>query len=226
MQSLSLELFARHRCLELAAHQHQAVSAAEYDARLGRLLEEVQQAREDLQAGHDSAQQALAQCRGWLREFMRDVELIGVSSNAVGARRARDEQGTAAIGGDTAAEVYGLNVLVNNIEDSADNATRFLVIGRGLLAASGDDKTTILVSASHTDRRAGVLHTLLEPFADKGVNMTRIESRPSRKKNWDYVFFFDLDGHAEESPLAEALAELQERSSLFRILGAYPKAVN
>ena len=171
-------------------------------------------------------EQALAQCRGWLREFMRDVELIGVSSNAVGARRARDEQGTAAIGGDTAAEVYGLNVLVNNIEDSADNATRFLVIGRGLLAASGDDKTTILVSASHTDRRAGVLHTLLEPFADKGVNMTRIESRPSRKKNWDYVFFFDLDGHAEESPLAEALAELQERSSLFRILGAYPKAVN
>lgn len=170
-------------------------------------------------------EQALAQCRGWLREYLRDADLIGVSSNAVGARRARDESGTAAIGGDTAAEVYDLHVLVRNIEDRADNATRFLIIGRDLLAPSGDDKTTVMVSASHTDTKAGLLHSLLEPFAVKGVNMTRIESRPSRKKNWDYVFFFDLDGHAEEAPLSEALAQLKARSSLFRVLGAYPKAV-
>ena len=171
-------------------------------------------------------EQALAQCRGWLREYMPHAELIGVSSNAVGARRARDEAGTAAIGGDAAAEVYDLRIMVNNIEDRADNATRFLVIGRKLLAASGDDKTTILVSTEGTGGGAGILHALLQPFAAHDVNMTRIESRPSRKKNWEYVFFFDLDGHADESPLVDALDELKQKSSLFRVLGAYPKAVN
>ena len=124
-----------------------------------------------------------------------------------------------------AADVYDLQILVSNIEDRADNATRFLVIGRELLTPSGDDKTTILVSTSDTAEGAGVLHQLLQPLADKGVSMTRIESRPSRRRNWDYVFFIDIDGHAEESPAKEALAELQERSSLFRVLGAYPRAV-
>ncbi len=170
-------------------------------------------------------EQSLAQCRGWLREYLPHVELIGVSSNATGARRARDEQGTASIGGQAAADVYKLNILVNNIEDRPDNTTRFLVIGRKLLASSGKDKTTILVSTSDTEG-AGVLHTLLQPFATHGVSMTRIESRPSRRKNWDYVFFIDLEGHAEESPLKDALAELKEGSSLFRLIGAYPKAVN
>ena len=170
-------------------------------------------------------EQSLAQCRGWLREYLPQVELIGVNSNAAGARRARDEKGTAAIGGEAAAEVYDLNVLVNNIEDQSDNSTRFLVIGRELLAPSGDDKTTILVSTSGTAGGAGVLHALLQPFATHGVSMSRIESRPSRRKNWDYVFFIDVEGHAEESPLREALEELKEHSSLFRIVGAYPKAV-
>jgi chorismate mutase / prephenate dehydratase len=169
-------------------------------------------------------QQSLAQCRGWLREFLPQAELIGVSSNAAGARRARDEKGTAAIGGESAAEVYDLKILVNNIEDRADNTTRFLVVGRNLLTASGDDKTTILVSTSGTEG-AGVLHTLLQPFATHGVSMTRIESRPSRRKNWDYVFFIDLDGHAADPELSAALAELERNSSLFRIVGAYPKAV-
>lgn len=171
-------------------------------------------------------EQALAQCRGWLREYLGDAELIGVSSNAVGARRARDEEGTAAIGSDAAAEVYDLRLMVANIEDRDDNATRFLVIGRALLAASGDDKTTILVSTSDTAEGAGVLHSLLQPFARHDINLTRIESRPSRRRNWDYVFFLDVDGHAEEAPLADALAELEKISSLFRVLGAYPKAIN
>ena len=170
-------------------------------------------------------EQSLAQCRGWLREYLPHVELIGVSSNAAGARRARDEKGTAAIGGETAAEVYDLKILVNNIEDRSDNSTRFLVIGRGLLAPSGDDKTTLLVSTGGTAGGAGVLHALLQPFAAHGISMSRIESRPSRRKNWDYVFFIDVDGHAEETPLSEALAELETNSSLFRIVGAYPKAV-
>jgi chorismate mutase/prephenate dehydratase len=171
-------------------------------------------------------EQSLAQCRGWIREYLPLAELVGMSSNAAGARRARDEEGTAAIGPDVAADVYNLEILVSNIEDRADNATRFLVVGRELLAASGNDKTTILVSTSDTADGAGVLHHLLKPLADHNVSMTRIESRPSRRKNWDYVFFIDIDGHAEESPAAEALAELKERSSLFRVLGAYPKAVD
>jgi chorismate mutase/prephenate dehydratase len=170
-------------------------------------------------------EQSLAQCRGWLREFLPHVELIGMSSNAAGARRARDEQRTAAIGPDVAAQVYDLEILVNNIEDRADNATRFLVIGRELLAPSGDDKTTILVSTSGTGEGAGVLHQLLKPLAEHGVVMNRIESRPSRRKNWEYVFFFDVEGHANETPVSDALAELEERSSLFRVLGAYPTAI-
>lgn len=170
-------------------------------------------------------EQALAQCRGWLREYLPHVELIGVSSNAAGARRARDEGGTAAIGSDVAAEVYDLKILVNNIEDRADNATRFLVIGRKLLTPSGKDKTTILVSASHTEG-AGVLHELLQPLATHGVNLTFIESRPSRRKNWEYVFFIDVDGHAQETPLADALEELEKRCTLFRVIGAYPAALD
>jgi chorismate mutase/prephenate dehydratase len=183
------------------------------------------------QAGLDSIErvcaheQSLAQCRGWLREYLPHVELIGVNSNAAGARRARDEKGTAAIGGEAAAEVYDLRILVNNIEDQSDNSTRFLVIGRELLAPSGQDKTTVLISTSGTAGGAGVLHALLQPFATHGISMSRIESRPSRRKNWDYVFFIDVDGHAEESPLKEALSELAAESSLFRIVGAYPKAV-
>jgi chorismate mutase / prephenate dehydratase len=170
-------------------------------------------------------EQSLAQCRGWLREYLPQVELIGMSSNAAGARRARDEQGTAAIGPDVAAEVYDLKILVNSIEDRADNSTRFLVVGRELLAPSGNDKTTILVSTSDTARGAGVLHHLLQPLADHNVVMTFIESRPSRRRNWDYVFFIDIEGHAAQPPVSDALAELEKQSSLFRVLGAYPKAV-
>ncbi|MEM8817686.1 MAG: prephenate dehydratase [Pseudomonadota bacterium] len=170
-------------------------------------------------------EQSLAQCRGWLREYLPHVELIGMSSNAAGARRARDEAGTAAIGPDVAADVYDLKVLVSNIEDRADNATRFLVIGRDLLASSGRDKTTILISTSDTAGGSGVLYSLLKPLAESGVSMTRIESRPSRRKNWDYVFFIDLEGHATDPVVSDALAELEESSSLFRVLGAYPKAV-
>jgi chorismate mutase / prephenate dehydratase len=170
-------------------------------------------------------EQALAQCRGWLREYLPHVELIGVSSNAAGARRTRDEGGTAAIGSDAAAEVYDLKILVNNIEDRADNATRFLVIGRELLTPSGKDKTTILVSASHTEG-AGVLHELLQPLATHGVNLSFIESRPSRRKNWEYVFFIDLEGHAEDDSVKEALEELEKRCTLFRVVGAYPTALD
>ena len=170
-------------------------------------------------------EQSLAQCRNWVREYLPHAELIGMSSNAAGARRARDETGTAAIGPDVAADVYDLKILVNNIEDRPDNATRFLVVGRKLLAPSGNDRTTLLISTSDTAGGAGILHNLLKPLADHGVSMTRIESRPSRRKNWDYVFFLDIEGHAAESPIADALETLEKEASLFRVLGAYPKAV-
>jgi len=168
--------------------------------------------------------QALAQCRGWLAENLPGVERVPVSSNAEGARRARDEEGSAAIAGSVAAELYGLNMLVPEIEDHADNTTRFLVIGRKSFPASGEDKTTLLVSAAHTDA-PGALFRLLEPFSRHQISMTRIESRPSRRRKWDYVFFIDLEGHATQEPLATALAEIKGRASLCRVLGSYPKAV-
>jgi len=170
-------------------------------------------------------EQSLAQCRGWIRENLPHVELIGMSSNAAGARRARDEDGTAAIGPEVAADVYELAIMVNNVEDRPDNATRFLVVGQKLLAPSGQDKTTLLVSTSDTAGGAGVLHQLLQPLSENSVSMTRIESRPSRRRKWDYVFFIDIEGHAEEEPVADALHELEKRSSLFKVLGAYPKAI-
>ena len=168
--------------------------------------------------------QALAQCRVWLDEHLPDVERVPVSSNAEGARRARDEQGTAAIAGETAAEVYGLKILAAEIEDRPDNTTRFFVLGRKLFTPSGDDRTTLLVSIGHTDS-PGALQRLLQPLADHRVSMTRIESRPSHKKKWDYVFFIDIEGHADDKHVAKALAELKKRASLFRILGSYPRAV-
>src|SRR5580658_3804442 len=168
--------------------------------------------------------QALAQSRGWLNEHLPDAERVPVASNAEGARRARDEQGTAAIAGQIAAEVYGLNILAAQIEDHSDNATRFLVLGRKILRASGADRTTLLVSVGDT-QRPGALHWLLEPLARHRISMSRIESRPSRRRKWDYVFFIDIDGHAEDAHVKKALTALKKRASLFRILGSYPRAV-
>jgi chorismate mutase/prephenate dehydratase len=168
--------------------------------------------------------QSLAQCRAWLDENLPNVEQIPVSSNAEGARRARDETGTAAIAGVTAAEVYGLKVLAAEIEDRSDNTTRFLVLGRKLFTPSGEDRTTLLVSVGHTDA-PGALSRLLEPLAKYRISMSRIESRPSHRRKWDYVFFIDFEGHADEPHVAQALSELKRRSSLFRVLGSYPRAV-
>ena len=155
---------------------------------------------------------------------MPAAEKVPVSSNAEGARRARDEDGTAAIAASAAAEVYALNMLMPEIEDRPDNTTRFLVVGRQAFPASSDDKTTLLVSIAHTDA-PGALFRLLEPFARHSISMSRIESRPSRRRKWDYVFFIDLDAHGEIEPLATALAEVKERASLFRVLGSYPRAI-
>ena len=168
--------------------------------------------------------QSLAQCRAWLAQSLPEVETIPVSSNAAAARRARDEDGTAAIAGEVAAEVYGLDVVIPNIEDYADNTTRFLVIGPRLFPPSGDDKTSLLISSTGTSG-AGVLHSLLDPLARGGISMTRIESRPSRRRRWDYVFFVDIEGHAEDEGVSAALAQVESHANLFRVLGSYPKAI-
>src|SRR5690349_6573036 len=169
--------------------------------------------------------QSLAQCRGWLDERLPGLQRVPVSSNAEGARRARDEEGTAASAGETPTHVYSRTLLATEIGDRDDNTTRFFVVGRRVFKPSGDDRTTLLCSGLHTDS-SGALFRLLEPLSKHKVNLTRIESRPSRRKKWDYVFFFDIDGHADEPHVAKALAALKKRASLFRVLGSYPRAVS
>jgi chorismate mutase/prephenate dehydratase len=167
--------------------------------------------------------QAFGQCRGWLARHLPGIAHVAVSSNAEGARRARDEPGTAAIAGEVAAEIYQLQVLAQRIEDHDDNTTRFLILGNATSQPTGADKTTLLVSANAT-AEAGALFRLLEPLAKHKVSMSRIESRPSRRRKWDYVFFIDLEGHVNDPSVGLALGELQERASLFRVLGSYPRA--
>lgn len=165
-------------------------------------------------------QQALAQCREWLDANLPHAERIAVSSNAEAARLASEDDSIAAIASDAAAEMYGLGVLVANIEDDPNNTTRFLVIGNQYVEPSGRDKTSLMVTVRN---KAGALYALLEPIARHGVSMTRIESRPSRVSKWDYVFFLDVEGHAEDDNVAAALRELGAEASMLKVLGSYPK---
>lgn len=170
-----------------------------------------------------SHQQSLAQCRGWLDRNLPQAERIAVGSNAEAARIAADEgNGIAAIAGETAAEIYGIPCLHCNIEDEPDNTTRFLIIGRDDAAPSGDDKTSLLLSTRNV---AGALHKLLAPLADQGISMTRIESRPSRRSAWDYVFFVDIIGHRQDPKVAAALKELEHQAGMYKVLGSFPRAV-
>ncbi|HQC72367.1 MAG TPA: prephenate dehydratase [Candidatus Competibacteraceae bacterium] len=169
-----------------------------------------------------SHRQSLAQCREWLDSNVPRIEQIEVGSNGEAALRVRAEPDAAAIAGQCAADIYQLPTLVRNIEDEPNNTTRFLIIGTQPIPPSGDDKTALLVASLN---RPGALFNLLEPLAHNNVSMNRIESRPSRRGMWDYVFFIDLDGHAQDEPVAKALSELREQASLFRVLGSYPKGV-
>ena len=165
--------------------------------------------------------QSFAQCRIWLDAHARELRRVEVSSNGEAARQAAEDPQGAAICGAAAAAIYGLSVLEKNIEDNPDNTTRFLVIGREFLPPSGDDKTTILFSSPN---RAGSLHDMLECLARHGVGMTRIESRPSKQEKWEYVFFADLMGHAEEPGIKRALRDLEKDGVMLKRLGSYPKA--
>lgn len=169
-----------------------------------------------------SHRQSLAQCRGWLSENLPGVECIAVSSNAEAAKRAQFTDHSAAIAGTSAATMYGLKILHKQIEDIGDNSTRFLVIGKQILVQSGDDKTSLLVSAKN---QPGALFHILKPLSENGVSMTRIESRPSKLGKWDYVFFIDIDGHSEDENLAKALRMLKRITTKFKVLGSYPKSL-
>lgn len=166
-------------------------------------------------------EQTLAQCRQWLNRNLPSVPRVPVSSNAEAARRAAGESGAAAIASDAAAEIYELGLLARNIEDAPENTTRFLVIGPQSAGPSGSDKTSLVVSRSN---EPGALYRLLAPFATHGVNITRIEARPAKGAIWEYVFFMDLLGHARDSQVAAALAEVAEQASMLRVLGSYPRA--
>ncbi len=165
--------------------------------------------------------QALAQCREWLDARLPHAKRVEASSNAEAARIA-NEQGGAAIASQVAADLYGLDTLASRIEDHPDNATRFLVIGDQQVPATGLDKTTVVVAARD---RPGALLDLLRPFEEHKVNMTRIESRPSRRQPWDYHFFIDMEGHEDDAPVAALLADLRDAAAYLKVIGAYPAAV-
>lgn len=165
--------------------------------------------------------QALGQCRVWLQNNLPRVEILETSSNARSAELAVKEPGSAAIAGILAAEKYHLEILEYDIQDNAYNATRFLVLGRQYTPPTGNDRTSILISL--TDK-VGALHSTLAAFRRYRINMTKIESRPSKRKAWEYYFFIDLDGHVQDRKIANALQLLSEHCNLVKVLGSYPNA--
>ncbi len=167
-------------------------------------------------------QHALAQARNWLDNNWPDVDRIAVSSNAEAARMAGEDSSVAAVAGDIAAEQYGLMKLAESIEDLANNTTRFLIIGRESVAASGEDKTSLVVS---THNKPGSLFKLLEPFNREDVGLTRIDTRPSRTQTWAYVFFMEFEGHQSDAVVRRIMDTLEEQSMMLKVLGSYPKAV-
>ena len=162
---------------------------------------------------------AIAQCRKWLASVMPEAKIVYVSSTAEAAKLAADEENSAAIASEMAATLYGLKVAVRDIEDKWDNYTRFLVVGREQVEPTGRDKTSVIFSISD---RVGALRDILSCFSDRGINLTKIESRPSRKKPWDYVFYVDFNGHIKDTNVAEAIDCLRSSCAFVDVLGSYP----
>lgn len=167
--------------------------------------------------------QSFAQCRIWLDAHLPQAQRVAVASNGEAARMVAQTGEGAAIASRETAERYGLEILASNIEDDPNNRTRFLVIGRQRCEPTGEDRTSVVMSAR--EDQAGALFRLLEPFAEAGINLSRIESRPSRRGQWDYNFFIDIEGHQDEPAIAAVLGEVRRRAGFFRILGSYPRAV-
>lgn len=164
--------------------------------------------------------QGLAQCRIWLETNLPNVERIEVSSTAKAASMVPWDKFSAAIASENAAERYGLNILERNIEDNPENFTRFWVIANQSKKASNQEKTTLLVSVKD---KPGALLKLLAPFQVYNLNLSKIESRPSKRRPWDYLFFIDVDGNPDSAPVSKAIEKVKEDSVFVKILGSYPK---
>jgi chorismate mutase/prephenate dehydratase len=163
--------------------------------------------------------EVFGQCRMWLESNLPAVELVEVSSTAKAAQQAAKVRDSAAIASSLAADCYGLKILAESIEDSSHNITRFLVIGKYQTPSTGRDKTSIMFSVKD---RPGALHDMLVPFKKNRINLTKIESRPSKRKAWDYYFFVDLEGHANDAKVKRALEQLNRQSNILKVLGSYP----
>lgn len=163
--------------------------------------------------------QALAQCRHWLSQNLPHAELVPCNSNSEGVRQASGDATSAGIAAKTAAENFDMDILVANIEDEPGNTTRFLVLSDRQAPPSGDDKTSLLLSGRN---RPGALFHLLKPLVDDNLDMTKIESRPSRSGLWEYVFFVDIKGHHQDPELAAALKKIKAEAGLYKHLGSYP----
>lgn len=164
--------------------------------------------------------QVFGQCRQWLQHHLAGVECIEVSSTTRAAELAAAEPGAGALAGRMAAEVYGLEILEASIQDSPNNTTRFLVIGHHTCPPTGTDKTSLMFCVQD---KAGALFDALAPFKKLKLNMSKIESRPSKRKAWEYFFFVDVEGHAEDEPIVQALAQLEQHCTFVKILGSYPR---
>jgi len=167
-----------------------------------------------------SHQQSLAQCRGYLAQAYPGCETQAVASNALAARRAAEDPSCAAIASARAASAYGLKVIAENIQDVADNTTRFLIIGNSPSERSGRDKTSVLFAVPD---RVGALYHALGLFERNSINISKIESRPMRSRPWEYLFFVDLGGHRDEPRLKRALGALGRKALFLKVLGSYPE---
>ena len=165
--------------------------------------------------------QALAQCRRWLAAHLPRATLLEAPSTAEAARLAREDARGAAVASELAARLYDLQVARRQIEDVSQNVTRFLVLGKRQAEPTGRDKTAVLLALRD---EPGILSRVLSPFAERGINMTKIESRPSRRRPFEYVFFIDVDGHQKDEPVAAALRALETTCESVKVLGSYPKA--
>ena len=165
--------------------------------------------------------QSLGQCASWLEQNMPRAERVSVASNAEAAVRVVDEPTACAIGPELAAQRYGLKVLAAGIEDDARNMTRFLVLGTQLTGSTGSDRTSMVMSAPN---QPGAVLELISPFARNGVSMSRIESRPARTGQWEYLFFIDIEGHQDDVPVKQALNEVRMKAPFLKIFGSYPAA--
>ena len=163
--------------------------------------------------------QALAQCQAWLNQHFPNIERHAVASNAEAARMASDDATVAAIAGHTAGQMYDLQTIAAHIQDDPHNRTRFAVVGRLNTTPSGRDQTSLVLAVPN---KAGALYDLLAPIAAHGVSMTRFESRPARIGTWEYYFYVDVEGHAADEKVANALAELKQSAAFFKVLGSYP----